>query len=254
MSASRELLAFCRGLAAFHEYASWRTQPHALEDADREAQPAKKQRRAPRPCSPEYLLDWVRGEKRTALETWLRSEPMTCYMFRGKRMKRAPNREYYYPGHETTTYRWGQQKIMYPGGPEYTGEEMPAWMVAMADTIRETWGERVNHAILTRYAHGTDHHSPPHKDKIKAHTGFFLVSFGTPRLFEFRHTELRAVTKKGQTKLKEVPGEVAWARDLAPCSMLVVTPRMNREYFHALPRTRLWEGEPRYSLIFRTIV
>lgn len=253
MSDSLELQYFWKGLVALARLSCFPEHfpTHGGHDG---MEPPHKKGRVPGTCAPEYLLDWVREDQRDKLATWLESEPLTRYMFRGKRMKRAPNREYYYPGHHTTTYRWGQQTIMYPGGPEYTGTAMPAWMVAMADKIRETWGERVNHAILTRYAHGTEHHSPPHKDKIAAHTGFFLVSFGTPRRFEFRHTELRAVTKKGQPHLKEVPGEVAWVRDLAPCSMLVVTPRMNREYFHALPRTPRWVGEPRYSLIFRTIV
>ena len=213
------------------------------------AQHRDKKARSESPLQPEYLQGWVTDD----VGDWMGAEPMSKYLFRGKPMQRAPNREYYYPGHDTTTYRWGQQRVMYPGGPEYTGTQMPPWMVAMADTISARWGQRVNHAILTKYEHGTRTHSPAHKDKIPADTGFFLLSFGTPRRFQFLETEMREVTKKGTTRLKEVPGAVVWEQELASGSLLVVTPQMNREFFHALPKTRAWQGQPRFSLIFRTI-
>ena len=49
----------------------------------------------------------------------LQDETMVEYMFRGHAMKRAPKREYHVPGEVPPVYKWGQQKIHYPGGSDY---------------------------------------------------------------------------------------------------------------------------------------
>ena len=70
-----------------------------------------------------YTSDWLEE---------LQDETMVEYMFRGHAMKRAPKREYYVPGQEPPVYKWGQQKIHYPGGSDYTGLPMPDWMIIAA--------------------------------------------------------------------------------------------------------------------------
>ena len=55
-------------------------------------------------------------------------EEMGEYKFRGKLMKRAPKKEYYIPNEEPPTYKWGQQKINYPGVDNYSGEPTPPWL------------------------------------------------------------------------------------------------------------------------------
>ena len=63
---------------------------------------------------------------------------MVEYMFRGHAMKRAPKREYHVPGEVPPVYKWGQQKIHYPGGSDYTGLPMPDWMIMLKDVAFNT--------------------------------------------------------------------------------------------------------------------
>ncbi len=44
---------------------------------------------------------------------YVKKEIMGEYLFRGKEIKRAPKREYFYPGHANKVYKWGQQKVNY---------------------------------------------------------------------------------------------------------------------------------------------
>ena len=154
-------------------------------------------------------------------------------------MKRAPKKEFYYPDHGDKVYKWGQETKAYPGGSEYTGEEMPEWMISIADRIRSDFGEEVNHAIAIRYSDRAEHHAPPHQDKIPPGTSFFVLSFGTPRKFQ-----LLDASKSGS---------VVWEKSLASGSLLVVSAELNRTHFHAVPKDKSWTGEARWSLIFRTI-
>ena len=156
-------------------------------------------------------------------------------------MKRAPKREFYYPGHGDKVYKWGQQTKAYPGGSEYTGQEMPPWIISIADHIRSEFGEEVNHAIAIRYSSGTENFAPAHQDKIPAGTSFFVLSFGTPRNFQL----LNGPPKKG--------GTVVWKKPLANGSLLVVSGELNRTHWHEVPKDKSWAGEARWSLIFRTI-
>jgi hypothetical protein len=73
-----------------------------------------------------YTSDWFEE---------LQDEKMVEYMFRGHAMKRAPKREYYVPGAAPPVYKWGQQKIHYPGGSDYTGLPMPEWMLFLKDKV-----------------------------------------------------------------------------------------------------------------------
>ena len=121
-------------------------------------------------------------------------------MYRGKNMKRAPKNEFYYPRHDDKVYKWGQQKLMYPGGEGYTGKQMPGWMVAIADQIRESYDEPVNHAIIIKYDDGVRTHAPPHQDKLPEDTSFFVFSFGDPRRFDIQASvtdECHHKTKRG---------------------------------------------------------
>ena len=77
---------------------------------------------------------------------------MVEYMFRGHAMKRAPKREYYVPGQDPPVYKWGQQKIHYPGGSDYTGLPMPDWMIMLKDKINMDFNANTNHAIIRRGA------------------------------------------------------------------------------------------------------
>ena len=118
---------------------------------------------------------------------------MVEYMFRGHAMKRAPKREYYVPGEEPPVYKWGQQKIHYPDGSEYSGLPMPDWMVMLKDKINMDFGANVNHAIIIKYSDGVQHHAPPHQDKIPDGTEFFVLSFGEPRMFQMINSENEVV-------------------------------------------------------------
>ena len=164
---------------------------------------------------------------------------MTHYLYRGQRMKRAPKREYYLPGHENAVYKWGQQKSMYPGGENYTGEVMPEWMIRIAECIPEP----VNHAIVIRYDDGKVTHAPPHQDKLdkEGRYGFWNYSFGEPRRF--------VITKAS----KGEEDDVIWAEKLAHGSRLYMSGRANAIFRHAVPKDKNHRGV-RYSLIFRTIV
>jgi alkylated DNA repair dioxygenase AlkB len=180
----------------------------------------------------------------------VKNETMTEYFFRGKQMKRAPKREYYYPGNENKVYKWGQQKKNYPKGENYTGVQMPDWMIQLADQIYLLSNERVNHAIIIRYDDGKKTHAPPHKDKIPDYTSFFVFSFGNPRMFQFLSTKMEYSQKTG--KVKETVGDIIWEKKLKSNSLLWVTNQQNKDYFHAVPKDKNWNGI-RYSLIFRTI-
>jgi len=195
-------------------------------------------------------------------------EDMHHYKYRGKGMKRAPKNEFYYPGNEEKTYKWGQERKMYPGGEEYVGKRMPKWMRRLARKIDRKYGEQVNHAIIIKYDHGVRTHAPPHKDKIPEGTSFFVYSFGTPREFDVRETiqvECRDAKKRGtdgdfilkynkdgSVKMKDASGGVVFQKHLQHNSLLVVDPNTNKEYYHSIPKDRNWNGN-RWSLIFRTI-
>jgi alkylated DNA repair dioxygenase AlkB len=195
-------------------------------------------------------------------------EDMHHYKYRGKGMKRAPKNEFYYPGNEEKTYKWGQERKMYPGGEEYVGKRMPKWMRRLARKIDRKYGEQVNHAIIIKYDHGVRTHAPPHKDKIPEGTSFFVYSFGTPREFDVRETiqvECRDAKKRGtdgdfilkynkdgSVKTKDASGGVVFQKHLQHNSLLVVDPNTNKEYYHSIPKDRNWNGN-RWSLIFRTI-
>lgn len=185
-----------------------------------------------------YIEGWVTDP--TSVTTTLSEVEYKEYPFRGRAMKRAPKREFYYPGHGDKVYKWGQETSAYPGGDQYSGEEMPEWMKAIADRIRSEFGGEVNHAIAIKYARGTEHHAPPHKDKVDDDTSFFVLSFGTPRTFQLL----------SQSKPTEV---VEWEAALASGSLLVISGALNKSHFHAVPKDEHWTGDPRYSLIFRTI-
>jgi alkylated DNA repair dioxygenase AlkB len=195
----------------------------------------------------EYRKQYLSGVTLELIQT----QEMVEYLFRGKKMRRAPKREFWYPGHADLTYRWGQQKICYPGGSAYTGLQMPEWMLAAADGIRSEFNEHVNHAILIKYESGMKNWAPPHKDKVTSDTSFFVLSFGTPRRFEMLETIL--VSSGTKTKMKNAPGEVIWGEHLENGSLLVVSGPANERYYHAVPKDKTWTGSPRYSLIFRTI-
>ena len=164
---------------------------------------------------------------------------MTEYMYRGKRMKRAPKREFYLPGYSDRVYKWGQQKVMYPGGSEYTGLEMPEWMADIAKEITESTGEPVNHAIVIAYADGKKNHAPPHHDKLDkgGKYGFFNFSFGSPREFVVADDD----------------GNRLWSAFLKSGSMCYMSGKANQMWTHAVPVDETHKGM-RYSLIFRVIV
>ena len=159
---------------------------------------------------------------------------MTHYLYRGQRMKRAPKREYYLPGHENAVYKWGQQKSMYPGGGNYTGEVMPDWMIEIAKSLPEP----VNHAIVIRYDDGMVTHAPPHNDKLdkEGKYGFWNYSFGVPRRFDVLDGD-----------------DPVWSKYLEHGSCLYMSGAANLKWKHAVPRDKNHRGV-RYSLIFRTIV
>jgi hypothetical protein len=198
------------------------------------------------------------------------AEDMHHYMYRGKHMKRAPKNEFFYPGHHDKTYKWGQQVMMYPGGAQYTGLQMPEWMIAIADFIREELGQPVNHAILIKYDHGTKTHAPPPQDKLPADSSFFVFSFGTRRRFDVHASQtvecfqkkrdadgnpvpmMQTVHGSTLVKTKQTAGPVVWSKKLAHNSMLVVDGQTNKNYWHAVPQDKAWAGE-RYSLIVRVI-
>ena len=167
----------------------------------------------------------------------LQDETMVEYMFRGHVMKRAPKREYHVPGEVPPVYKWGQQKIHYPGGSDYTGLPMPDWMIMLKDKINMDFNANTNHAIIIKYSDGVQHHAPPHQDKIPYGTDFFVLSFGEPRKFEIINSE----------------NEVVWSKYLEEKSLLHVTSEGNKMFKHAVPPDPNWQGKPRYSLIFRTI-
>ena len=122
----------------------------------------------------------------------LQDETMVEYMFRGHAMKRAPKREYHVPGEVPPVYKWGQQKIHYPGGSDYTGLPMPDWMIMLKDKINMDFNANTNHAIIIKYSDGVQHHAPPHQDKIPYGTDFFVLSFGEPRKFEMINSKIKA--------------------------------------------------------------
>ena len=176
-------------------------------------------------------------------------------------MVRAVKKEYYYPGHGDALYYWGQEIQSRPGGSDYTGEQMPDWMVTIADGIRQQYDELVDHAIVIEYTDGTKHYAPPHHDKLPPNTGFYVYSFGTPRRFQFlgKPTGTKVVKEKGndgnvveKEKRVHLDSDVAWDCALPHNSLLVVTADANRDLWHAVPVDKNWEGK-RYSLIFRTI-
>ena len=219
------------------------------------------------PFSSHYIPGFIDGDD-DALFQLVQQESMHHYLFRGQRMVRAPKNEFYYPENEDKTYKWGQQKLMYPGGKEYTGKVMPPLMVDMADLIHEQYGERVNHAIIIMYDDARRTHAPPHQDKVPEGTSFFVLSFGVPRRFDVLaqaavpcyHDKKRGAAgnllpkcnKDGSPKTKLAPAAVVWSKNLAHKSMLVVDSQTNQNYYHAIPKQRGWVGA-RWSLIFRTI-
>lgn len=179
----------------------------------------------------------------------LRQGNYAGYTVRGKQMKRAPKKEFYYPGHADALYLWGQDTVSRPGGEQYTGQPMPPWMVEIADGIRRQHDEEVNHAIVIEYSDGRVHFAPPHKDKLPPGTGFFVYSFGEPRCFQL----LGEPTGKKDKKNVHEPQDVVWSRALPSNSLLVVSAEANRTMWHAVPQDKDWTGNARYSLIFRTI-
>ena len=196
-------------------------------------------------------------------------EAMHHYLYRGQRMVRAPKNEFYYRSkNKGKTYKWGQQKSMYPSGAEYTGKKMPRWMRKIARKLRRQYGQPVNHAIIIKYDHGVRTHAPPHQDKVPAGTSFFVYSFGRPRRFDVLASQtvesvddkkrdsdgnpVKRCNKDGTVKTKIAPSNVVWSKELAHNSMLVVDGQTNENYYHAIPKDRAWQGE-RWSLIFRTI-
>ena len=99
---------------------------------------------SPLPFSSHYIPAFIDGDD-DALYQVVQHESMHHYLYRGQRMVRAPKNEFYYPENEDKTYKWGQQKLMYPGGKEYTGKVMPPLMVDMADlsSLSELKGKMV---------------------------------------------------------------------------------------------------------------
>ena len=119
------------------------------------------------------------------------------------------------------------------------------------DQLRAQFGEQVNHAIVIEYSSGTEHHAPPHHDKLPPGTSFFVLSYGTPRNFQLLESVQTGVTKKGNPQMGA--GAVVWEKALPSNSLLVVSGAANTQYLHAVPKDKQWAGDTRYSLIFRTI-
>ena len=134
-------------------------------------------------------------------------------------------------------------------------------MVDIADQIRESYGEPVNHAIIIKYDDGVRTHAPPHQDKLPEDTSFFVFSFGDPRRFDIQASvtdECHHKTKRGvdgeplplmQTvhgaplvKTKQTAGPVVWSEALAHSSMLVIDGKTNQHYWHSVPQDKTWTG------------
>ena len=156
------------------------------------------------------------------------------YGFRGRTLKRAPKQGFY--RNDRVVYSWGQHSSEHE-----REEQFPKWM----EQIAERLAEPVNHAIVIKYAHGTETHAPWHSDKsehlgrktgcMKRGTGFYVISVGDPRLFQMGEKN-----------------NVCWESKLPHRSMLFISAENNVRYKHCVPQDRTWSGE-RWSLIFRTI-
>jgi len=208
------------------------------------------------------------------LLAFCKAQPYSRYVYVGpngsmanwigeKPLKRAPKVEFYLTddgeccvadAHGTlrAIYRWGQRDDFVQAG-----YPMPPFLRAIAARIEAEFGERVNHCIIINYAHGTEQHAPPHKDKaegvevkkgvprdMERDASFFVLSVGYPRKFTLQRT-------KEQTRSKLADTDVVFERALPSGSLLKVSAKDNRELYHAVHKQA--GAGVRYSIIFRTI-
>ena len=119
-------------------------------------------------------------------------------------------------------------------------------------------------AILKWYADGEEQRSPPHQDKapgvggatankcdMAADASFYVFSFHHLSSFEFFLQHGRGVPNPTGKEAKLKPADIVWKKALASGSLLKVSARDNREYFHALHKMK--GASERFSLIFRVI-
>jgi hypothetical protein len=204
-----------------------------------------------------YTSEYIAPNEINELLQFCEEQPYIYYTYGlpdGKRvqLKRAPKMEYYlqHQGGKRPVYRWGQVEDFWQAG-----YEMPPTLRSLAERIYQDTGEQVNHAIIIAYFHGVQHHAPPHKDKahgvsvmpgvptdMARDASFHVISLGATREFTIQMSR----------DVSPAPATVVWRRALASGSMLRVSARDNREYYHAVPKQPGTVGT-RYSIIFRTI-
>jgi len=158
---------------------------------------------------------------------------------RGHTLKRAPKCEYYV----------GESPIWYSFQLEKKALElqkpMPQWMQEMGGRLPDA--PQFNHGIIIRYSDAMQHFAPRHQDHsedtggktacLKKGTGFYNISVGKPRLFQF----------------SDADGNVVKEFKLPHRSLLHVPAEYNAAYWHAVPKDSTHKGV-RCSLIFRDIL
>ena len=110
---------------------------------------------------------------------------------------------------------------------------------------------QVNHAILKWYADGMEQRSPPHQDKAEDVDGatadkcdmerdaaFYVFSFHDSSTFEFYLQRGRGVPNSIKKDAQLLEKDIVWKKALASGSLLKVSAKDNRKYFHALHKTK----------------
>ena len=158
---------------------------------------------------------------------------------RGHTLKRAPKCEYYV-GDSPIWYSFQQEKKALE-----LQKPMPQWMQEMGGRLPDA--PQFNHGLIIRYSDAMQHFAPRHQDHsedtggktacLKKGTGFYNISVGKPRLFQF----------------SDADGNVVKEFKLPHRSLLHVPAEYNAAYWHAVPKDSTHKGV-RCSLIFRDIL
>ena len=165
-----------------------------------------------------------------------------------------------------TKYAWGQTPRFWQAGYPMAEDSMlqESMVLELAQHIKVTYGDDVNHAILKWYADGEEQSSPPHQDKAPGVDGasadkcdmagespFYIYSFHESSSFEFYLQRGRGVPKPKGKELLLNQEDIVWRKALASGSLLKVSANDNRTLFHALHKKK--GASERFSLIFRVI-
>ena len=183
---------------------------------------------------------------------------------------------FYYPGCQNFTAIKGTSNHAMESGARHPAAEMDGWMVKLADWLRKTKLEQVNHCELAVLAPGQE--IRPQREGTSGSV-FIFTYCEEPRPIEVRVLQKVPVLSQvairpgerqqitdaaGHPAFKDEPGGVVWTHELAHNSLLKLCRFALKRHYFGMPlpaspspaspsRSASVSASPVYQLVFRTL-